>query len=234
MSILKIDHISTGYGKKQVLDDVSLDIQKGKSVLLVGSNGSGKSTLLKSIFGLIDVWSGTIKYDNALLQSNTHKTPTNHLIKMGIMYIPQKNALYEDMTVEENLRYSLLHTGNKKSIEQTVHRVLRQMPMLYEHRKQQVNRLSGGERKQLSLEMVVANSPKLLLYDEPLAGVSEENVPMVMQWLRHIHNNGTTMLIVEHRVKEFINFADNIVGLKLGHLHTENLFTLDKIKSFMI
>ena len=234
MSILNVNNLSTGYGKKQVLFDVSLDIKKGQTVLLVGSNGSGKSTLLKTIYGLIGVWDGTIEYDGDLLQSRGQRVPTHKLIQKGIMYIPQKDALFEDMTVEENLRASLLHTGNKKSIEQTVHQVMGQMPMLQERRKQLVNRLSGGERKQLSLAMVVANTPKLLLLDEPLAGVSNENVSAVLQWLDKIRQNDVTILVIEHRIQEFLKFADTVVGLKLGQLHTDKLDTINNIKSFMI
>lgn len=234
MSILKINNLSTGYGKKQVLFDVSLDIKKGQTVLLVGSNGSGKSTLLKTIYGLIDVWDGSIEYDGELLQSRVQRVPTHKLIQKGIMYIPQKDALFEDMTVEENLHASLLHTGNKKSIEQTFHQVMGQMPMLQERRKQLVNRLSGGERKQLSLAMVVANTPKLLLLDEPLAGVSNENVSAVLGWLDKIRQNDVTILVIEHRIQEFFEFADTVVGLKLGQLHTDKLDTINNIKSFMI
>lgn len=234
MSILKVNNLSTGYGKKQVLFDVSLDIKKGKTVLLVGSNGSGKSTLLKSVYGLLAVWEGTIEYDGELLQSKDHRVPTHKLIQKGIMYIPQKDALFEDMTVEENLRASLLHVGNKKSIEKAVLQVMDQMPMLQERKKQLVNRLSGGERKLLSLAMVVANTPKLLLLDEPLAGVSDENVPLVLQWLDKIRQNGVTILVIEHRIQEFFEFADTIVGLKLGQLHTDKLDTINNIKSFMI
>lgn len=235
MSILRVNNLSTGYGKKQVLFDVSIDIKKGKTVLLVGSNGSGKSTLLKSVYGLIDVWGGTVEYNSDyLLQSATQKTPTYKLIQKGIMYIPQKDALFEDMTIEENLQTSLLHIGNKKSIRQTVLQVLEQMPLLHERRKQLVNRLSGGERKLLSLAMVVMNSPKLLLLDEPLAGVSGDNVPIILQCLNEIRNNGVTILVVEHRIQEIFEFADIIVGLKLGHLYSDELDTINKIKSFMI
>ncbi len=234
MSNLKINNLSTGYGKKQVLFDVSLDIKKGQTVLLVGSNGSGKSTLLKTIYGLIGVWDGTIEYNGELLQSSGRKVPTHKLIQKGIMYIPQKDALFEDMTVEENLSASLLHTGNKKSIEQTVHQIMEQMPKLQELKKQLVNRLSGGERKQLSLAMVVANTPQLLLLDEPLAGVSDENVPAVLQWLDKIRQNDVTILVIEHRIQEIFEFADTVVGLKLGQLHTDKLDTINNIKSFMI
>lgn len=230
----KIKNLCSGYGKKQVLYDVSLDIKKGETILLVGSNGSGKSTLLKAIYGLIDVWSGTVEYNNWVLQSKDQKTPTHKLIEKGIMYIPQKNALFEDMTVEDNIKASLLHFGNNKKTQRTVLQVLEQMPDLNKQKKQFANRLSGGERKQLSLAMVIANAPQILLYDEPLAGVSKKNIPKVMHCLRQISDNGTTMLIVEHRVKELMSFADTIIGLKFGCLHTENLFTLENIKSFMI
>ncbi|MBQ6080139.1 MAG: ATP-binding cassette domain-containing protein [Muribaculaceae bacterium] len=234
MSILNIQNINTGYGKKQVLHDVTLEVKTGSALLLVGSNGSGKSTLLKAIYGLLALWGGSIEYEDSLLQSKSFKTPTYRLIQRGLMYVPQKDALFDDMTVEENIRAAMLHQTNKKESRQKVLQVLELMPELNGRKNQLANRLSGGERKLLSLAMVVANEPKLLLYDEPLAGICEENVPMVMHWLQIIREKGTTMLIVEHRIKELINFADTIVGLKLGQLHTENLTTLDSIKSFMI
>jgi len=233
-SILKINGISTGYGKKPVLHDVSLKVERGKTLLLVGSNGSGKSTLLKAIYGLLDVWSGSIEYEGQLLQSHGHCTPAHQLLRQGLMYVPQKDALFEDMTVEENIRTSLLHLQNKTLMSQRLEQALGQMPMLAERKKQLANKLSGGERKLLSLAMVLANTPKLLLLDEPLAGVSEENVPTVLQWLDEIRNNGVTMLVVEHRIREIFDFTDSIVGLKLGQLHTEKLDTIDNIKTFMI
>lgn len=233
-SILKINGISTGYGKKPVLHDVSLKVERGRTLLLVGSNGSGKSTLLKAIYGLLDVWSGSIEYEGQLLQSRGHCTPAHQLLRQGLMYVPQKDALFEDMTVEENIRTSLLHLQNKALMSQRLEQALAQMPMLAQRKKQLANKLSGGERKLLSLAMVLANTPKLLLLDEPLAGVSEENVPTVLQWLDEIRNNGVTMLVVEHRIREIFDFADSIVGLKLGQLHTEKLDTIDNIKTFMI
>lgn len=234
MSILKVTNINTGYGKKQVLYDVSLEVQKGETLLIVGSNGSGKSTLLKVIYGLLDVWKGTVAFEDTQLHHKDNLTATYTLLDKGIMYVPQKDALFDDISVEENIQFSLLHLKNNDEIKRRVSQVLVEMPDLQKRKKQLAGKLSGGERKLLSLAMVLANRPHLLLYDEPLAGVSEENIPMVLDWLDKIHQDDTTMVIVEHRVKELINFADRVIGLKLGHLHTEKLKTLDNIKEIMV
>lgn len=234
MSLLRLSDMSTGYGKKQVLFDVSLDVNEGETLLLFGSNGSGKSTLLKSVYGLLDIWNGTIEFDGEPLHTTTMRTPSHLLLDKGIMYVPQKNELFEDMSVMDNLRSSLLHIGDKHETENRIDEVLTKMPQLQNLRKQEAGRLSGGERKHLSLGMVLANRPKLLLYDEPLAGVSEDNIPMVLDWLAKIRDNGTTLIIVEHHVTEMLAFSTRNVGLKLGHIYSENLNSLDDIKSFIV
>lgn len=234
MSILKLTNVSTGYGKKQVLHNVSLEVQEGESLLIVGSNGSGKSTLLKAIYGLLNIWEGGIEYNGSLLHDNQISTATYKFLDMGIMYVPQKNALFEDMNVEENLQSSLLHLNDNQEIKKRISQVLVEMPELDKRRKQLAGRLSGGERKMLSLAMVIANKPKLLLYDEPLAGVSEDNTPTITFWLNTIRRKGTTMIIVEHRIKELMGYASKIVGLKLGELYVENFNTLDNIINVMV
>ena len=234
MSLLRLSDMSTGYGKKQVLFNVSLDVKKGETLLLFGSNGSGKSTLLKSVYGLLDIWNGTIEFDGEPLHTTTMRTPSHLLLDKGIMYVPQKNELFEDMSVMDNLRSSLLHIGDKHETENRIDEVLTKMPQLQNLRKQEAGRLSGGERKLLSLGMVLANRPKLLLYDEPLAGVSEDNIPMVLDWLAKIRDNGTTLIIVEHHVTEMLAHSTRNVGLKLGHIYSDNLNSLDDIKSFIV
>lgn len=234
MRILELTDINTGYGKKQVLHNVSLNVQKGETLLIVGSNGSGKSTLLKLIMGMLDVWEGAINYEEVLLHDANHKTATHTLLGKGIMYVPQKASLFDDMRVEENIQSSLLHLKDNQEIKRRTRQVLAEIPDLQKRKTQLAGRLSGGERKLLSLAMVLANRPKMLLYDEPLAGLSEENIPMVLEWLDKIHQEGTTMVIVEHRIKNMMRVADRIVGLRLGHLQQENLDTLDNIKKYMI
>lgn len=234
MSLLSISNINTGYGNKQVLFDVSLDISKGDTVLLIGSNGSGKSTLLKLVYGLMDVWQGTVEYEGKLLHSTSKKTPTHRLIDMGIQYVPQKNELFDDASVLENLQYSLLHLNSRKESSRRIEEVMTQMPILQARRKQTAGHLSGGERKMLTLGMVLVNRPKLLLYDEPLAGLSEDHIPVMLDMLGKIRDAGTTMVVVEHHVKEMITVANTIYGMRLGHVLNKSLTTIEEMKNIML
>lgn len=234
MSLLKITDASTGYGNKQVLFDISLDVEKGDTVLLIGSNGSGKSTLLKLVYGLMDVWKGTVEYDEQILHTPARKTPTHKLIDMGIQYVPQKNELFDDASVMENLLYSLLHLNNRKESLRRIDEVMAQIPILKDRRKQLAGRLSGGERKQLSLGMVLVNRPKLLLYDEPLAGLSEDNIPRMIEVLGKIRDAGTTMVVVEHHVSEMMRFADKTYGMSLGRMSLHPFQTMEDITEIMV
>ncbi len=234
MSLLSIHNASTGYGNKQVLFDINLDVEKGDTVLLVGSNGSGKSTLLKLIYGLIDVWQGSVFYDGEVLHDMGKRTPTHTLLNRGIMYVPQKNELFDDASVLENLQYSLLHLNNRKESALRIEEVMTQISMLQERRKQTAGHLSGGERKILTLGMVLVNHPKLLLYDEPLAGLSEDNIPTMLDMLGKIRDSGTTMVIVEHLVREMITFVDKICGMRLGHLRSKTLTTMEEVAQIML
>lgn len=234
MNLLEVKNMSSGYGNKQVLFDISLDVAEGNVVLLIGSNGSGKSTLLKAICGIAAVWDGSIEYDGTLFQSKAKATPTHTLLAKGMQYVPQKNELFDDATVMENLQYALLHLDNRKETVKRTEEVLDAIPTLKSLLKQRAAKLSGGERKLLTLGMVVANRPKLLLYDEPLAGLSEDNIPTVIDLLGMLRTAGTTMLIVEHHVTEMMAFADKTYGMRLGRLSNKPLNTLDEIKEIML
>ncbi len=235
MSLLQVKHINTGYGKKQVLFDVSVSIKEGDFAVIVGSNGSGKSTLFKAIVNDLSLWdnkeqlSDIVYNEKSIITTKTHK-----LIKRGLLYIPQKNELFEDMTVQENLVMSILHEPKKSLTAERLNIVFEQIPVLNTKRKQIVNELSGGERKLLSLGMVLMNKPKLLLYDEPLAGLSKNNVKEVLNLLLKLHKNGTTIVLIEHRIKELVPFVTQFIGLKLGKRNIEALKTLEHIKTFMV
>ena len=234
MSLLSIKNACTGYGNKQVLFDVSLDVEEGDSILLVGSNGSGKSTLLKLIYGLVDTWQGFVEYNGELLHGNAKKTPTHTLLNNGIQYVPQKDELFDDVSVLENLQFSLLHLNSKKESTRRIEEVLEEVPLLKERRRQTVGRLSGGERKMLALGMVIVNRPKLLLYDEPLAGISEDNIPETLSMLGRIHDAGTTMIIVEHHIMEMRQLVSKTYGMRLGHMSNESLKSLDEVKKIIL
>jgi ABC-type branched-chain amino acid transport systems, ATPase component len=235
MSLLSVQNINTGYDKKQVLFDISLEVEKGETILLIGANGSGKSTLLKAIYGILPLWEGGESKGKIIYEGkDITNISTNHLIKKGLMYIPQKNELFEDMTVAENLKMSTLFLSNSTETKKRLEDVFEKNSLLKDRQKQIVNRLSGGERKQLSLGMILMNRPKLLLYDEPLAGLSGNNIEYTIHQLTEIKEAGTTIIIVEHRIKELILFADKVIGLKLGYMQKDNLTDLEKIKMFLV
>jgi len=143
MKLMQIEHINTGYGKKQVLFDVSLDIEQGKTLLIVGANGSGKSTLFKSIYGILPLWNGKITYKNEVLHETTsnakQKTQSSKLLPKGIMYIPQKNELFDDLTVYENLELSLLHKKHLDNPKQRIAEILEKLPLLQDNLKSAKN-----------------------------------------------------------------------------------------------
>ena len=234
MSLLEVQHINTGYGKKQVRFDVNLLVEEGETVLLIGSNGSGKSTLFKAMYGIVPIWNNQVQGKILFNGNEVTNKPSHCLINKGLMYIPQKNELFEDMTVEQNLEMALLHLNNKQESKKRIEEVFAQIDILQSKRKQIASKLSGGERKLLSLGMVLANRPKAVLYDEPLAGLSGNNVSVVLNWLKTIKENGTTLIVIEHRIKELLSLADNIIGLKLGRKNAKTLDNIENIKSFMV
>lgn len=228
--MLKVENISTGYGKKQVLFDVSFEVKQGEIVLLVGSNGSGKSTLLKAIYGMLPLWSPVIASEvkqslakGAVIFDGENITgkPTAALLKKGLLYIPQKNNLFEDLTVKENLEMAGL-TLDQRTLQQRIENALSIFTALVPHLHRTPMKLSGGERQLLTLTMATLHQPKMILIDEPFTGLSQKNITFVAENLKTLNmKNGITLLIVEHRVKECSKIANRVIGLKLGRVFSE-------------
>jgi len=216
MNILEIKNISSGYGKKQVLYDVLLDITQGETILLIGSNGSGKSTLLKTIYGLVTPINGEVFFYG---ENITNKNSSD-LIKKGLVFIPQKNNCFDNLTVCENLEVSGLTLSNDiKVFKEQFEKILEYFPKLKKLLSQIPMKLSGGERQLLALAMGAINQPKMMLLDEPFAGLSHhgiEDIKHQIEVLRKEQN--TTFLIVEHRLREAMLLADKMFGLKLGKI----------------
>jgi branched-chain amino acid transport system ATP-binding protein len=216
MKILRIKNLSSGYGKKQVLYDVSLDILQGETVLLIGSNGSGKSTLLKTVYGLVTPKSGEVMFN----KENITNKNSSDLIKKGLVYIPQKNNCFDNLTVQENLEVSgLTVNDDTKIFKERFEKIMEYFPKLKNLLGQIPMKLSGGERQLLALAMGAINQPKMILLDEPFAGLSHhgiEDIKHQIDVLRKEQN--TTFLIVEHRLREAMLMADKVFGLKLGKI----------------
>lgn len=220
MTLLKVEHINTGYGKKQILFDISFEICRHDTVLLVGFNGSGKSTLLKTIYGLLKPWDtvGKIWFDG----EDIIPCKPSQLIVKGLVYIPQQNELFEDLNVRDNLELSSMQSHNKNDLNSKMDKVLDHIPKLKTVLKRECNRLSGGERKLVSLAMSLMNQPKLIMLDEPLAGISPKDTHDIISQLEKLKNIGVGLLLVEHRLKDVNSLANKAIRLELGKVYTDN------------
>lgn len=208
--MLQVKNISSGYGKKQVLFDVSLEVNLGDVVLLSGGNGSGKSTLLKCIYNLLPLWSGEIWFEGERFDG----LKPSDLIRKGIVYIPQKDFCFENLTVEENLQIA----GTiypKAELNSRIAKVFEQTG-LEPFKKRKPFNLSGGEKKLLAFGMGIIHNPKLVLFDEPLSGVDILNSILLMSLIERIlARKDNTLIIVEHSNKIKQNFNRRI-KMELG------------------
>lgn len=212
--MLELKNISSGYGKKQVLSDVSLNVKPGEVVLLTGGNGSGKSTLLKCINNLLPLWNGTIWFENERID----KLKPSDLIRKGIVYIPQKDYCFENLTVEENLKIAGTII-TKKELKPKVDDVLLTTG-LYDLRKKKPFNLSGGEKKILAFAMSLLHNPKLVLFDEPFSGVDRSNEANLNGLFRKIFlNNNISLILVEHK-EAHIDLSNRRITMELGTIKT--------------
>lgn len=219
--ILSMRNLSTGYGKKQVLFDVSLDVMPGEILLITGGNGSGKSTLLKAIYGLLPPWNAdaeiSFRPDPSGPTLNT-QPPTLNLSK-GLAYLPQKNAVFDDLTVEDNLRLAGHTLPNGKEFAARRDEVLASSPALRPLLHRKPEKMSGGERQIVALAMMLLHRPRLLMLDEPLAGLDAARVEGILENIQNINDKqGVTMIVVEHRILEAGSLAFNHLHLSQGTL----------------
>jgi branched-chain amino acid transport system ATP-binding protein len=235
LNILTVENVNTGYEKKQVLFDVSINVQEGQTTLLVGPNGSGKSTLLKLICSILPIWKSPNAPSSITYQGrDLSKLKTSELISFGIVYVPQNNSVFEDFLVIENLEASLRWESNRTLSNSKIADLVCVIPSLKPILFQKASTLSGGEKKLLSIGMAHINEPKLLLIDEPLAGVSKDNQLHVIESIRQLKEKGVSMIIIEHKIREVLHLADHVLGMKLGKASDTKLHNLNEIKEFMV
>jgi len=212
--MLEISNISSGYGKKQVLYDISLEVNLGEVVLLTGGNGSGKSTLLKCIYNLLPCWSGEIFFEGEKING----LKPSDLIRKGIVYIPQKDYCFENLTVEENLKIAGTIIP-KKELNVKIKDVLFTTGLIDLRKKKPFN-LSGGEKKILAFAMSLLHKPKLILFDEPFSGLdklNEENLANLFRAL--IIKDNVSIVLVEHK-EAHIDLSTTKIKMELGTIKT--------------
>jgi branched-chain amino acid transport system ATP-binding protein len=218
--MLKVEHITTGYGKKQVLTDVSFEVEKGDVVLLSGGNGSGKSTVLKTIYGLLKPWGANAGGQRGKITFEENEIaglPVSAMIRYGIVYMPQKKNVFEDFTVEENLAVSA-GIYPKKEAKERKDKVFEILPVLKSMRKRTPFNMSGGERQLLAFGNMLVHSPKLALLDEPFAGVDAGNSEVLFRAIGGLKRSGVTVVVVEHKRQLLGDVVSKEIELELGSI----------------
>ena len=213
--ILHVSDLVAGYGKKQVLNGVNLDVRRGEIVALIGHNGAGKSTLLKAAFGLIPVWEGQVLLDGQMWP----KLAPRELLRAGVAYVPQGNRVFADLTVYENLEMGGVTLPNRERLEEGIKRVLNLFPSLGARLKQRAGTLSGGEKQMLALANGLILSPRLLFLDEPSLGLAPLLVSEALGRIKEIsRRDGVSVLIVEQKVREVLKIAQRVYVLRNGRV----------------
>lgn len=216
--MLKINNLEVGYGKKQILNDISIKVDKGEIVAIIGHNGAGKSTLLKSVFGFLPIWKGEIEFEGEPIED---KKPIEN-VKNGLSFVMQGNRVFNELTVLENLEVSSYLINSKTEIRSRLSFVFELFPILAERKKQNAGTLSGGEQQMLALANALILRPKMLLLDEPSLGLSPKFVRITLQTIKEINEKyGTSILIVEQKVREVLRIAHRIYVFKLGNVAFE-------------
>ncbi|MBW7922202.1 MAG: ABC transporter ATP-binding protein [Rubellimicrobium sp.] len=197
MPLLEVNGITAGYGDSEILRDVSMTVEAGEIVSIIGPNGAGKSTLMKSVFGLLHPKTGSIRFDG---HDITHREPYQ-IVELGMCYVPQVANVFTELTVEENLEMGAFLL-REASLEDRKARIYDLFPRLKERRRQRAGKMSGGERQMVAMGAALMLDPKLVLMDEPSAGLSPVMVSMIFERIAEINrNDGPAMLIVEQNAK---------------------------------
>jgi branched-chain amino acid transport system ATP-binding protein len=210
--MLKVNEIDVFYGNIQALKGVSLDVNEGEIVTLIGANGAGKSTLLKTLSGLLKPKSGTIQY----LGGSISGKPAQSIVKAGISHVPEGRRVFANMSVEENLELGAYLRKNKNEIRQDLEKVYGLFPRLLERRKQLSGTLSGGEQQMLAMGRAIMAKPKLLFLDEPSMGLAPIIVKTIFQIIEEINRDGTTILLVEQNANMALSVANRAYVIETG------------------
>jgi len=214
-TLLGLEAIVAGYGKRQVVKNVSLRVAPGEIVALIGHNGAGKSTLLKAAFGLIPITSGRITLDG----EPTSSPRPEKLVLKGVSYVPQGNRVFTDLTVQENLEVAGTSLRSKYALNRGIEHVFMIFPALKRHANRRAGTLSSGEKQMLALGNGLVTSPRLLLLDEPSLGIAPQLISTVMaQMATMCRESGVAVLIVEQKVKEVIKVAQCVYVMRNGVL----------------
>jgi branched-chain amino acid transport system ATP-binding protein len=212
--LLDIKNITVYYGKSLAIQDVSIDVNQGEIISIIGANGSGKSTVLKALTGLVPIASGQISFGGEVISG----LPTNEIVKKGIILVPEGRQLFPYLNVLSNLTLGASLRKDKEGIKKSLEDVYALFPRLKERAKQKAGTLSGGEQQMLAIGRGLMASPKLLCMDEPSLGLAPIVVEQLGGVIRDINKKGVSVLLVEQNVNMALGVASRGYALQVGRV----------------
>jgi len=212
--MLSLAAVSAGYGSFRALFDVSLEVAAGEAVGVIGPNGAGKTTMMRVISGLVPVAAGDMTFDGRWLAG----LPAHRIVERGIAHVPENRRLFPRLTVEDNLRIGAFIPQARQRIAERMAWVYDLFPRLKERREQLAGTLSGGEQQMCAIGRALMSGPKLLLMDEPSAGLAPLVVQQVFDLVQRIRAEGLTVLIVEQNVQQVLDVVDRAYLLEVGRI----------------
>lgn len=210
--LLRLKDVETYYGKVHALKGISLDINEGEIVCILGANGAGKSTILKAISGLVPVSKGSIEYQGKPLNGRS----TADITGLRIAHVPEGRGMLASLTVAENLKLGTYARKDKSGLKEDYERVFGYFPILFKRKKQLAGTLSGGEQQMLAIARGMLLRPKLLMVDEPSLGLAPLVIQHVYEGLKKLSAEGVTLLLVEQNVRQALSISQRGYVLELG------------------
>jgi ABC-type branched-chain amino acid transport systems, ATPase component len=214
MALLSIDNLCAGYGPIRVLHDLSLHVDEGEIVTLIGANGAGKSTALRAVSRLIPIISGAIVYKN----ENISTIPSHAIARRGIAHVPEGRGIFGNLSVLENLKLSFYANRSGPAASKLLAGVFDMFPVLGERKRQLASTLSGGEQQMLAIGRALIADGDLFIFDEPSMGLSPVFVKNVFSIIADIHKKGKTILLVEQNATMALNFSNRAYVLENGRI----------------
>lgn len=212
--MLEILDLHVHYGGIHAIKGISMNVEEGQIISLIGANGAGKSTTLRTICGLKEATRGSIKYKGTELT----KLDTSEIVRLGVTMVPEGRRVFSNLTVYENLLAGAYLRKDKEQIKKDIQYVFELFPRLQERINQRAGTLSGGEQQMLAIGRALMSRPKLLLFDEPSLGLAPVIVKEVFQMIKRIHSEGVTILLVEQNAYEALKLSDYAYVLETGRI----------------
>lgn len=212
--MLKVENLQVYYGGIHALKGISLEVNQGEIVTLIGANGAGKSTTLRTISGLLHAKEGKVVFKG----EEINNIPAHHIVARGLCHVPEGRKIFSELSVRDNLEMGAYLRKDKDGIKEDMERVFNLFPRLHERQKQMGGTLSGGEQQMLAIGRAILSKPELLLMDEPSMGLAPLLVQEIFEIIKRINKAGTTILLIEQNANMALSIADRAYVMETGNI----------------